>query len=97
MPVGTDGGIHRHQPLDVAYLLHSRRGVAWRDAPDRYGSGVSLHTRFRRWEADGTFERMLQARHDRHEVASTTIPAPPHRRSRPECAHRPGPIPGSSA
>ncbi|MFF7082093.1 IS5 family transposase [Streptomyces lavendulae] len=38
-----------------------RTGVAWRDVPDRYGSWASLHTRFRRWAADGTFERMLQA------------------------------------
>ncbi|GGW85854.1 hypothetical protein GCM10010320_79510 [Streptomyces caelestis] len=28
--------------------------------PERYGSWASLHTRFRRWAADGTFERMLQ-------------------------------------
>ncbi|WP_367141134.1 IS5 family transposase [Streptomyces sp. STD57] len=38
-----------------------RTGVAWRDVPERYGSWASLHTRFRRWAADGTFERMLQA------------------------------------
>ncbi|MEU5191620.1 IS5 family transposase [Streptomyces klenkii] len=37
-----------------------RTGVAWRDVPERYGSWASLHTRFRRWAADGTFERMLQ-------------------------------------
>ncbi|AYN43337.1 transposase [Streptomyces dangxiongensis] len=36
-----------------------RTGVAWRDVPERYGSWASLHTRFRRWAADGTFERML--------------------------------------
>ncbi|MFD4318998.1 IS5 family transposase [Streptomyces sp. NPDC058548] len=44
-----------------------RAGVAWRDVPDRYGSWASLHTRFRRWAADGTFDRMLknaQARAD---------------------------------
>ncbi|MFD3469750.1 transposase [Streptomyces sp. NPDC058682] len=38
-----------------------RTGVAWRDVPDRYGAWASLHTRFRRWASDGTFERMLQA------------------------------------
>lgn len=38
-----------------------RTGTAWRDVPDRYGSWASLHTRFRRWAAGGTFERMLQA------------------------------------
>jgi transposase len=38
-----------------------RTGSAWRDVPERYGSWASLHTRFRRWAADGTFERMLRA------------------------------------
>lgn len=38
-----------------------RTGVAWRDVPERYESWASLHTRFRRWAGDGTFERMLQA------------------------------------
>lgn len=38
-----------------------RTGVAWRDVPERYGLWASLHTRFRRWAADGTFERMLRA------------------------------------
>ncbi|MFD7259115.1 transposase [Streptomyces sp. NPDC059874] len=39
-----------------------RTGVAWRDVPERYGSWSwsSLHIRFRRWAADGAFERMLQ-------------------------------------
>ncbi|MEU8779785.1 IS5 family transposase [Streptomyces sp. NPDC048606] len=46
-----------------------RTGVAWRDVPDRYGSWASLHTRFRRWAADGTFERMLQAAQARADAA----------------------------
>lgn len=36
-----------------------RTGVAWRDVPERCGPGATLHTRFRRWAEDGTFERML--------------------------------------
>ncbi|CAM5444342.1 transposase [Streptomyces purpurascens] len=36
-----------------------RTGTAWRDVPERYGPWAILHTRFRRWAADGTFERML--------------------------------------
>ncbi|MBJ6613835.1 transposase [Streptomyces sp. I4(2020)] len=35
-----------------------RTGTAWRDVPERYGSWATLHTRFRRWANDGTFERM---------------------------------------
>ncbi len=41
--------------------MEFRAGVAWRDVPERYGSWASLHTRFRRWAADGTFDRMLRA------------------------------------
>jgi transposase len=38
-----------------------RTGTAWRDVPERYGPWATLHTRFRRWALDGTFERMLRA------------------------------------
>lgn len=38
-----------------------RTGVPWRDVPERYGPWTSLHTRFRRWAADGTFDRILRA------------------------------------
>ncbi|MFF2519319.1 transposase [Streptomyces sp. NPDC058086] len=31
-----------------------RTGVAWRYAPERYGSRARLHTRFRRWAKDDT-------------------------------------------
>ncbi|OKK16293.1 transposase [Streptomyces sp. CB00455] len=48
-----------------------RTGVAWRDVPERYGSWASLHTRFRRWAADGTFDRMLQAAQAQADAAGT--------------------------
>ncbi|MFD7496624.1 transposase [Streptomyces sp. NPDC059832] len=38
-----------------------RTGTAWRDVPEPYGAWATLHTRFRRWALDGTFERMPQA------------------------------------
>ncbi|WP_454325366.1 transposase [Streptomyces glaucescens] len=38
-----------------------RTGVAWRDVPERHGPWATLHTRFRRWAMDGTFDRMLRA------------------------------------
>ncbi|MFD6760264.1 IS5 family transposase [Streptomyces roseolus] len=38
-----------------------RTGTAWRDMPERYGPWATLHTRFRRWAMDGTFDRMLRA------------------------------------
>ncbi|SCK45368.1 Putative transposase of IS4/5 family (DUF4096) [Streptomyces sp. LamerLS-316] len=39
-----------------------RTGVGWRDVPERYGPwATTLHTRFRRWALDGTFDRMLRS------------------------------------
>ncbi len=46
-----------------------RAGVAWRDAPERYGPWTTLHTRFRRWAANGTFDRMLRAAQARADAA----------------------------
>jgi transposase len=46
-----------------------RTGTAWRDVPERYGSWATLHTRFRRWARDGTFERMLRAAQARADAA----------------------------
>ncbi|WP_443030998.1 IS5 family transposase [Streptomyces sp. ACT-1] len=48
-----------------------RAGVAWRDVPERYGSWASLHTRFRRWAADGTFDRMLKNAQARADAAGS--------------------------
>ncbi|MFF1497118.1 transposase [Streptomyces sp. NPDC058304] len=51
-----------------------RSGVAWRDVPERYGSWASLQTRFRRWAANGTFERMLQAAQANADAAGEACP-----------------------
>ncbi|MFD5814162.1 transposase [Streptomyces sp. NPDC127038] len=45
----------------IGIVWKFRTGSAWRDVRDRYGSWATLHTRYRRWAADGTFERMLRA------------------------------------
>ena len=34
-------------------------GAAWRDVPERYGPWTTVYHRFGRWEADGTFDRIL--------------------------------------
>ena len=47
-----------------------RSGTAWRDVPERYGPWATLHTRFRRWALDGTFERMLRAAQAQADVAA---------------------------
>lgn len=46
-----------------------RTGIAWRDVPERYGPWATLHTRFRRWALDGTFDRMLRAAQARADAA----------------------------
>ncbi|SEE72317.1 Transposase [Streptomyces sp. 2231.1] len=62
LPVSSRG----RKRLDDRRVLNGivwkfRTGTAWRDMPQRYGPWATLHTRFRRWAADGTFERMLRA------------------------------------
>ena len=50
-----------------------RTGTAWRDVPERNGPWATLHTRFRRWAADGAFDQMLraaQAKADAHQHAA---------------------------
>ncbi|MFF4302463.1 IS5 family transposase [Streptomyces sp. NPDC001601] len=47
-------------------------GTAWRDVPERYGPWATLHTRFRRWAADGTCERILRAAQVRADAVGDT-------------------------
>ncbi|MES5825556.1 transposase [Streptomyces sp. RG80] len=46
-----------------------RTGTDWRDVPDQYGPWQTLHTRFRRWALDGTFEQMRQAAQSQADAA----------------------------
>jgi transposase len=34
-------------------------GVPWRDLPERHGPWQTCYERFRRWQADGTWQRLL--------------------------------------
>ncbi|MFF4138356.1 transposase [Streptomyces mirabilis] len=59
LPVSSRG----RKRLDDRSVLNGivwkfRTGTAWRDVPERYGPWATLHTGFRRWAADGTFERI---------------------------------------
>ncbi|MFB7234754.1 transposase [Streptomyces sp. NPDC056269] len=56
----------RRKRLDDRRILSGivwkfRTGTAWRDVPERCGPWATLHTGFRRWAADGTFDRMLRS------------------------------------
>ncbi|GAA2282057.1 hypothetical protein GCM10010234_19270 [Streptomyces hawaiiensis] len=46
-----------------------RTGTARRDVPDRYGPWQTLHTPFRRWALDGTFEQTRQAAQSQADAA----------------------------
>ncbi|WP_373604656.1 transposase [Streptomyces sp. b62] len=35
------------------------QGAAWRDLPERYGPRKTVCEQFRRWSADGTWDRLL--------------------------------------
>lgn len=43
-----------------AMLWVARSGAPWRDLPEHYGPWSSVYTRFRRWEASGLFDQILQ-------------------------------------
>lgn len=58
----TRGGVwrdHRTVVNGIFWILFS--GAAWRDMPERYGSCKTAHDRFRRWQRDGTWDRILAA------------------------------------
>jgi transposase len=42
-------------------LFRERTGIPWRDLPERFGRWKTIHERHRRWSADGTWDRILQA------------------------------------
>lgn len=37
-----------------------RTGCQWREMPECYGSWQSVYARFRKWEADGLFEKIFR-------------------------------------
>lgn len=43
------------------YLRLQQSGARWRDLPDRFGSYDALYERFRRWQANGTWDRLAEA------------------------------------
>lgn len=60
-PVGRRGGqwkYHRDVLNGIFWILHT--GAQWRELPDRYGKWQTVYGRFRRWEADGTIDRLLE-------------------------------------
>jgi transposase len=59
-PTGRPGGQwadHRRVVNGILWKLST--GVPWRDLPERYGPWQTCYERFRRWQADGTWQRLL--------------------------------------
>jgi transposase len=48
-----------HRRVVNGILWKLATGVPWRDLPERYGPWQTCYERFRRWQADGTWQRLL--------------------------------------
>ena len=48
-----------HRRTINGILWRLRTGAPWRDLPERYGSWQTCYERFRRWQQDGTWDRLL--------------------------------------
>jgi len=58
---GHVGGTAANNRLFVdAVVFRYRTGVSWRDLPDRFGNGVAVHRRYRRWCVSGVFARIFE-------------------------------------
>ncbi|WSI89850.1 IS5 family transposase [Streptomyces murinus] len=49
-----------HRQVINGVLWRLRTGAPWRDLPERYGPWQMVYERFARWEADGTWARLLE-------------------------------------
>ncbi|WP_435847893.1 IS5 family transposase [Streptomyces fradiae] len=49
-----------HRQVINGVLWRLRTGAPWRDLPERYGPWQTVYERFVRWEADGTWARLLE-------------------------------------
>jgi transposase len=48
-----------HRQVLNGILWKLATGVPWRDLPERYGPWPACYERLRRWQADGTWQRLL--------------------------------------
>ena len=49
---------HRTVINGIFWILHT--GAAWRDLPERYGAWQTAYDRYKYWQRDGTWERILK-------------------------------------
>ncbi len=48
-----------HRQVINGIMWKLRTGAPWRDLPERYGPWRTCYSRFARWQADGTWDRLL--------------------------------------
>ena len=56
--VGARWQDHRKILNGMFWILRS--GAAWRDLPERYGSWSTVYDRFRLYQEDGTFDKLVE-------------------------------------
>lgn len=49
-----------HRQVIDGILWRLRTGAPWREIPERYGPWQTCYERFKRWDEDGTWARLLQ-------------------------------------
>ncbi len=50
-----------HRQVIDAIAFKYRTGTPWMDLPEHFGSWKGAHNRFRKWAADGTWEKVFTA------------------------------------
>jgi transposase len=62
LPVGKKPGrppVRTKRQLIDGIRWRTRAGVPWRDVPERYGPWQTVYGLFRRWQRDGTWQRIV--------------------------------------
>ena len=58
VPGGPHPKVHDRDFIE-GYLLLQQSGFRWRDLPERFGTYDGMYERFRRWTANGTWDRLF--------------------------------------
>ena len=68
--------ISRHEIINAVFY-QLKNGCQWRDLPADFPNRQTVYSQFRRWQPDGTWEKVLAALAlvEREEVKKTNIPA----------------------
>ncbi len=67
--------ISRHQIIN-AIFYQLKNGCQWRDLPSDFPNWQTVYSQFRRWQLDGTWEKVLAAlaKSERKTVKKTNFP-----------------------